>query len=234
MNQPNDVAFAPNGDIYVSDGYGNDRVVVFDKAGKYIRSWGKLGTGPGEFSQPHSIVLDSKDRVYVADRNNVRIQIFDSKGKFLTEWKNIITPWAIAITKTDEIYVCGSSPMLWSEIPGEPGRLGDASQGSAFHEARYGRTVEAALGDSWRNQLDPLDRGGRGRKYLFRRSAGQAAAKIRARRVRHPLENARLAHHFFALGANLRRDFLGIAALQLRQEQFHRQSSVIALLRELP
>jgi DNA-binding beta-propeller fold protein YncE len=92
-------------------------VVVFDKTGKYVRSWGKLGQGPGEFSQPHSIVIDSKDRVYVADRNNARIQIFDSRGKFLTEWKNIITPWALAVTKADEIYVCGSSPMLWSEVP---------------------------------------------------------------------------------------------------------------------
>ena len=103
MNQPNDVAFASNGDFYVSDGYGNDRVVVFDKNGKYVRAWGKLGQGPGEFSQPHSIVIDSKDRVYVADRNNVRIQVFDSKGKYLTEWRNIITPWAMAVTKDDEI-----------------------------------------------------------------------------------------------------------------------------------
>jgi len=117
LNQPNDVAFAANGDIYVSDGYGNDRIVVFDKHGKFVRTWGKLGTGPGEFSQPHSLVLDSKGRVYVADRNNARIQVFDAKGKFLAEWKNIITPWALAITKSDEIYVCGSSPMLWSEIP---------------------------------------------------------------------------------------------------------------------
>jgi DNA-binding beta-propeller fold protein YncE len=117
MNQPNDVAFASNGDIYVSDGYGNDRVVVFDKNGKFVRAWGKLGAGPGEFSQPHSIALDSRNRVYVADRNNSRIQIFDSTGKFLTEWKNIITPWYIVITKNDEIYVCGSSPMRWSEVP---------------------------------------------------------------------------------------------------------------------
>jgi sugar lactone lactonase YvrE len=117
MNQPNDVAFAPNGDLYVSDGYGNDRVVVFDKTGKFLRAWGKLGNGPGELSQPHSIALDSRGRVYVADRNNARIQIFDSKGKFLAEWKNIITPWHIVITKNDEIYVCGSSPMLWSQIP---------------------------------------------------------------------------------------------------------------------
>lgn len=111
------MAGAANGDVYVSDGYGNDRIVVFDKHGKFVRTWGKLGTAPGEFSQPHSLVLDSKGRVYVADRNNSRIQVFDAKGKFLTEWKNIITPWALFITKDDEIYVCGASPTLWSEIP---------------------------------------------------------------------------------------------------------------------
>lgn len=117
LNQPNDIAVAPNGDVYVSDGYGNDRVVVFDKSGKYLRSWGRLGNGPGEFSQPHSLVLDSRGRVYVADRNNDRIQMFDGMGRFLTEWKNIITPWALFMTKDDELYVCGSSPMLWSEVP---------------------------------------------------------------------------------------------------------------------
>jgi hypothetical protein len=118
MNQPNDLAFAPNGDIYVSDGYGNDRVVAFDKNGKFVRAWGKLGQGQSEFSQPHAIALDSKGRVYVADRNNVRVQVFDPKGRFLAEWKNIITPWYIVITKNDEVYVCGSSPMLWSEATG--------------------------------------------------------------------------------------------------------------------
>jgi streptogramin lyase len=61
--------------------------------------------------------MDSRGRVYVADRNNARIQVFDAQGKFLDEWKNIIVPWAITITKNDELYVCGSSPMLWSEIP---------------------------------------------------------------------------------------------------------------------
>ena len=132
MNQPNDVAFASNGDIYVSDGYGNDRIVVFDKSGKYVRSWGKLGSGPGEFSQPHSLVLDSKDRVYVADRNNARIQIFDAKGKFLTEWKNIITPWALAITKTDELYVCGSSPTLWSDVPATQAMLATPPKDQLF------------------------------------------------------------------------------------------------------
>ena len=68
MNQPNDVAIAPNGDIYVSDGYGNNRIVVFDTNGKFIRAWGKLGGAQGEFSQPHGVVLDSRQRVYVADQ----------------------------------------------------------------------------------------------------------------------------------------------------------------------
>lgn len=117
LNQPNDVAFAPNGDIFISDGYGNDRVAVFDKNGVFVRAWGKLGTRPGEFSQPHSIAVDSRARVYVADRNNARVQVFDAQGKQLAEWKNIITPWYIAITPTDEIYVAGSSPMLWSDKP---------------------------------------------------------------------------------------------------------------------
>ena len=97
--------------------------LVLDKTGKFLRAWGKLGQGPGEFSQPHSIVLDSKGRVYVADRNNARIQVFDSKGKFLTEWKNIITPWALWVTKEDEIWVCGASPTLWAEIPAKQDAL---------------------------------------------------------------------------------------------------------------
>ncbi len=130
MNQPNDVAVAPNGDLYVSDGYGNNRIVVFDRHGRFLRAWGKLGQGPGEFSQPHSIVLDSKGRVYVADRNNSRIQIFDSKGRFLAEWKNIVTPWALEITKNDEIYVVGSSPM--SEVPASQAYLATPPKDELF------------------------------------------------------------------------------------------------------
>ena len=92
-------------------------MVVYDKNGKFVRTWGKLGNAPGEFSQPHSIAVDSMDRIYVADRNNARVQIFDARGKFLAEWKNIITPWNIFITKNDEVWVCGSSPTLWQDLP---------------------------------------------------------------------------------------------------------------------
>ncbi|MGE3805504.1 MAG: peptidyl-alpha-hydroxyglycine alpha-amidating lyase family protein [Gemmataceae bacterium] len=113
LDKPTDMAIASNGDIYVSDGYGNARVVQYDKNGKFIRTWGELGHKPGQFSIPHAIAIDSKDRVYVADRNNVRIQIFDANGKFLDEWKNVVTPWGFWMTKDDELWVCGSSPMQW-------------------------------------------------------------------------------------------------------------------------
>jgi sugar lactone lactonase YvrE len=112
------VAVAPDGNIYVSDGYGNDRVVVFDKHGKFVRAWGRLGHGPGEFSQPHSLAVDSRGRVYVADRNNARVQVFDARGKSLSEWNNIVTPWYIVVGNNGDIWICGSSPMLWSEVTG--------------------------------------------------------------------------------------------------------------------
>ena len=69
FNRPTDVAFAPNGDFYVSDGYGNSRVVKFSRDGKYLLEWGKRGTGPGEFNLPHQVQLDSKGRVWVSDRD---------------------------------------------------------------------------------------------------------------------------------------------------------------------
>jgi sugar lactone lactonase YvrE len=90
FNQPSDVITAPNGDIFVADGHGgntNARIVKFDKNGKFIKTWGKKGTGPGEFDIPHSLAMDSKGRLFVADRNNNRLQIFDQDGKFLAEWK---------------------------------------------------------------------------------------------------------------------------------------------------
>ena len=80
-------------------------MVKFSKNGKFIKWWGGKGTEPGQFDQPHSIAVDSKDRVYVADRSNNRIQIFDSDGKFLDQWTNFGTPWGLFITKNDMLYV---------------------------------------------------------------------------------------------------------------------------------
>jgi len=111
FNSPSDVLVAPNGDIFVADGHGGDtnaRIVKFSKDGKFIKAWGKKGSGPGEFDTPHAIALDSKGRLFVGDRNNNRIQIFDQDGKFLEEWKQFSRPSGIYIDKKDVIYVTDS------------------------------------------------------------------------------------------------------------------------------
>jgi streptogramin lyase len=80
-----DVAFAPNGHLYITDGYGNARILEYTANGKKIRQWGRPGTGPGEFKLPHSIQIDPDGTLYVADRENGRIQEFDLSGRFLRE-----------------------------------------------------------------------------------------------------------------------------------------------------
>lgn len=114
FNRPTDMAITPDGQVFVSDGYGNARIVHFDAQGKFVKQWGKQGTGPGEFSLPHAIALDSKGRLYVADRNNARIQVFEQSGRFVEQWQNIMVPWGIWITADDAIWVCGCSPMPWA------------------------------------------------------------------------------------------------------------------------
>jgi DNA-binding beta-propeller fold protein YncE len=108
--QPNDVVTDTNGDIYVAEGHGgpNGRIVVFDRTGKYLREFGKKGSGPGEFDQPHGLAFDSKGRLFVADRSNNRIQIVDKNGKFLEEWKQFSRPSGIFIDKKGMIYVADS------------------------------------------------------------------------------------------------------------------------------
>ncbi len=114
---PNDVAIAPNGDIFVSEGHGrgrgnaplpNDRIQKFDKNGKFIKMWGKTGTGPGEFDQPHALAFDSKGRLFVGDRNNNRVQIFDQDGNFIAEWPQFSRPSGLFIDKHDTLYVADS------------------------------------------------------------------------------------------------------------------------------
>jgi DNA-binding beta-propeller fold protein YncE len=106
FNRPTDIAFSPDGRFfYVSDGYGNSRVVKFTKEGKYVSTWGKRGTGPGEFNTPHSIAVDSKGRVFVSDRENNRIQVFTANGEFLKQWKNLGATQNVFITGKDEMWI---------------------------------------------------------------------------------------------------------------------------------
>jgi len=117
FNRPTDVAITREGDIFVADGYGNNRIVHFDNQGRFVKTWGELGSRRGMFSLPHSIAVDSRGRLYVADRNNARIQVFDQAGRCLDEWRDLMVPWHIVITEQDEIYACGSSPMRWPKLP---------------------------------------------------------------------------------------------------------------------
>jgi DNA-binding beta-propeller fold protein YncE len=105
FDRPTDIAFATNGDFYVSDGYGNSRVVKFSKDGKYVLSWGKRGSAPGEFHTAHSVGVDSKGRVYVSDRENNRIQIFDSTGRFVKQWTHFGATQGLFITPKDEMWI---------------------------------------------------------------------------------------------------------------------------------
>ncbi len=108
--QPNDVVTSANGDIFVAEGHGagNNRILKFDKTGKFIKEWGKLGTGPGEFDQPHALAIDSKNRLLVGDRNNNRVQIFDLDGKFIQQLHQFSRPSGIWLTKDDVLYVTDS------------------------------------------------------------------------------------------------------------------------------
>ena len=107
FNQPTDVAVAPDGSFYVSDGYGNNRVVKFSADGRFLFQWGTKGGDPGQFNLPHGVALDAEGRVYIADRENDRIQVFTAEGKFLTQWKgaDIGRPYGIRVGRDGLVYV---------------------------------------------------------------------------------------------------------------------------------
>jgi streptogramin lyase len=133
FNAPSDVVVAPNGDIFVADGHGEDtnaRIVRFSRDGKFIKAWGRKGTGPGEFGGLHAIAMDSTGRVFVGDRTNSRIQIFDQDGKLLADWKQFGRPSGIFIDANDTIYVADSQ----SDEKSNPGfkkgiRIGSTKDG---------------------------------------------------------------------------------------------------------
>ena len=113
---PTDVAILPNGDFYVSDGYGNTRVMKYSADGEFQFQWGTKGSGPGELDLPHGIAVDADGRVYVADRANSRIQVFDDAGIYIDQWKSseLGRPYAIAIGHDGHAYVVdgGDQPEL--------------------------------------------------------------------------------------------------------------------------
>jgi len=155
---PTDVAFASNGDFYVSDGYGNSRVVKFSREGKYLLEWGTRGSGPGEFQLPHAVAVDERGRVYVADRETRRIEVFDPDGKFLTQWTNVGGFSGLAMTKNQQLWAAGGDRVVLLNLEGQtigslapPGNL--PGQVSAVHGVAVSDAGEVYVGElNWRVQ----------------------------------------------------------------------------------
>jgi hypothetical protein len=137
FDRPTGVAVAPNGDVFVADGHypnklNSGRVVKFTKDGKFIKAWGKVGSDPGDFDEPHDIYIGgSQQHVYVADRRNNRIEVFDQDGKFIAAWPQFGQPSSVYVDKNDNIFV-GST---FQDPTAEQGQLrgiviGNAKDGS--------------------------------------------------------------------------------------------------------
>jgi DNA-binding beta-propeller fold protein YncE len=143
FHEPNDLAFGPAGEIYVIQGHGRaePRVIKFDRDGNFIKTWGKKGTGPGEFDIAHSIAVDARGLLYVADRNNQRIQVFDGDGNFIRESKHPGTPCGLFISPDQHIWLAhGHAGQvlkldLNGNVLGATGKQGKAL--GQFGEAHY-------------------------------------------------------------------------------------------------
>jgi len=152
FNRPTNLAIAPSGELYVTDGYGNCRVHRFSATGALLQSWGEPGTGPGQFNLPHGVRVAPDGRVLVADRENDRIQIFSPEGRFLEQWTDVQRPTNIAIDAAGTVYV---SELWWrvgqrSEVHGEilidqPGRVSVFDAAGALVE-RWGGPDRCAAG----------------------------------------------------------------------------------------
>ncbi len=130
---PTDVVVAPSGDVFVSDGHedaSNNRILKFTRDGKFLKQWGGTGSAPGQFLVPHALALDSRGRLFVADRDNNRIQLFDQDGKFLEEWTQFGRPSGLYIAKDDTMYVSDNQSNT-ERHPGWPRgiRVGSARDG---------------------------------------------------------------------------------------------------------
>lgn len=133
FNKPSDVLVAPNGDIFVADGHdmdGNNRIVKFDRNGKYIGEWGTTGDNDGQFRDPHALAMDSQGRLFVGDRGNSRLQIFDQGGKHLATWTQFGRPSGLFIDANDILYSADSESNARRNTGWKRGiRIGSARDG---------------------------------------------------------------------------------------------------------
>jgi DNA-binding beta-propeller fold protein YncE len=137
---PTDIAFAPNGELIVSDGYGNPRIVRLSADGRFLGQFGHRGNGPGEFQLPHNVVVDKAGRIYVSDRDNQRIEVFDSTGKYLSQWEHVGGVSSLIITPDQKIWAGGvlrdldgkALEILPGESPGGPHGGAIAANGDIY------------------------------------------------------------------------------------------------------
>ncbi len=154
FDRPTGVAIGANGDIFVSDGHNPNkfntaRIVKFTKDGRFIKTWGRKGSAPGEFDEPHDIFIGgSQSRVYVADRRNNRIQVFDQDGNFIAAWRQFGQPSSVFVGKDDTIYVGASFP--------DPAAKNGELRGIVIGDARDG-SLKAFIPDP--SDLDKVVRG---------------------------------------------------------------------------
>ena len=111
FGMPTDIAFDSQGDIYISDGYLNSRIIKYTNEGIFLNQWGSKGDSPGEFDLPHGITIDKYDNIYVADRSNSRIQIFNSNGDFINEisGKEFGRPYGLSILESKLVVIDGGN-----------------------------------------------------------------------------------------------------------------------------
>lgn len=137
FNLPTDIVVAPDGSMFMSDGYGNARVHKFSADGRHVLSWGEPGNGPGQFNLPHGVWIDSRGRLLVADRENDRVQIFDQAGKLLTIWPTeLIGPAFFYIDDEDIVYVPEHNGGMVSILTLDGERL--ARWGAPIHKSVHG------------------------------------------------------------------------------------------------
>ncbi len=128
FHYPTNLAIAPGGELYISDGYGNARVHAFSADGRHLFSWGEPGSGPGQFRLPHGIAVDRQGTVYVADRENSRVQLFSPDGTYLREWTDVARPCQVFVDAAGDVYVAelGFRAGMW---PGTTPPSEDATGG---------------------------------------------------------------------------------------------------------
>lgn len=145
LYEPADTAFAPNGDVFVVEGHGRGegRVLRFDRTGKFLKSWGGKGAAPGQFDQPHSILVTPQNELLVADRENHRVQVFDLDGRFLRAWAFKGLPCGLLMGPDRQLYLASgfSGQILRLNAEGKAvammGQPGPGPTLGNFGEAHY-------------------------------------------------------------------------------------------------